>query len=101
VRADSYQFPDGNKIHFYQTHLKLCYAVTAHKSQDQTLSRVAMSIMDPAFAHDPLYVALSRVRRISDLILFGTDEFPEHGPGLRLNRSIQEMDRSIEEQDES
>jgi hypothetical protein len=89
MRVDSYQFPDGNKIHFYQISLKLCYAVTAHKAQGQTLSKVAVSIMDEAFAHGAfytiMYLALSRVRRISDLMLFGTVPFPEKGPDFHLN----------------
>jgi hypothetical protein len=66
------QFPDGNKIHFYQIPLKLCYAVTAQKAQGQTLSKVAVSIMDEAFAHGAFYVALLHVGRMSDLMLFGT-----------------------------
>jgi hypothetical protein len=45
--------------------------------------------MDPAF-----------VGRISDLTLFGTDEFPEHGPDFHLNRFLQEMDHSFDKQDE-
>jgi hypothetical protein len=51
MRMDSYQFPDGNTIHFYQIPLRLCYAVTGHKPPGQILSQVAISIMDPAFAH--------------------------------------------------
>jgi hypothetical protein len=52
MRVDSYQFPDGNKIHFDQITLKLCYAVTAHKAHGQTLSKVA-------FAHGAFYVGLA------------------------------------------
>jgi ATP-dependent exoDNAse (exonuclease V) alpha subunit len=96
MRVDSYQFPDGNKIHFYQIPLKLCYAVTAHKAQGQTLSKVAVSIMDPAFAHGPFYVAVSRVRRLADLMLFGTVEFPDDGPDFHLNRFIQDIDHAFE-----
>jgi hypothetical protein len=54
--------------------------------------------MDPAFAHGAFYVALSRVRQISDLMLFGTVEFPYHGPDFHLNRVIQQMDQAFEEQ---
>jgi hypothetical protein len=88
VPVDFYQFADGNKIHFYQTPLKLCYAVTAHKSPDQILSRAAVSIMDPAFAHGAFHLALSRVRRISDLMLVGTNGFPGHGPDFYLKASF-------------
>jgi hypothetical protein len=52
--------------------------------------------MDPAFAHGAFYVALSRVRRLSDLMLFGTDEFPEHDRDFHLNRFIQETEHAFE-----
>jgi hypothetical protein len=81
---------------FYQIPLRLCHAVTTHKAQDQALSRVAVSIMDPAFAHGAFYVALSHVRRLSDLMIFGTNEFPEHGADFHLNRFIQEMQPAFE-----
>jgi hypothetical protein len=49
------------------------------------ISPVAMQIMDRVFAHGAFYLGLSRVRCLSDLILCGTDEFPEHGRGFHLN----------------
>jgi hypothetical protein len=52
--------------------------------------------MDPAFAHGAFYVTLSRVKRLSDLMLFGTDEFPEHGPDFHLNAFIEEMEHAFE-----
>jgi hypothetical protein len=52
--------------------------------------------MDPPFAHRAFYVALSRVRPLSDLMLFGTDEFPKHGPDFHLNSFIQEMEPVFE-----
>jgi hypothetical protein len=100
TRVDSYQFPDGNKIHFHQIPLKLCCAVTAHKAQDQTLSKIAVSKMDEAFAHGAFYVALSRVRRMADLMLFGTVPFPEKDPDFHLNDLIQQMDQAFQEQNE-
>jgi hypothetical protein len=57
-------------------------------------------MMDPAFAQGAFYVALSRVRGISDLMLFGTDEFPQHGPHFHLNSFIQDIDHGFEEQAE-
>jgi hypothetical protein len=56
--------------------------------------------MHPAFAHGAFYVALSRVRRLSDLMLFGIDEFLEHGPDFHLNPFIQEMEHPFEGQHE-
>jgi hypothetical protein len=52
--------------------------------------------MDPAFAQGAFYLALSRVRRPSDVMLFGTDKFPEHVPDFHLDRLIEEMDSAFE-----
>jgi hypothetical protein len=61
---------------------------------------MAVSITDPSFVHGAFYVALSRVGRISHMMLFEIDEFPDHGPDFHLNRFIQEIDHDFEEQDE-
>jgi hypothetical protein len=37
-------------------------------------------MIDAAFAYVAFYVALSRAMRLSDLMLFGIDKFPEHRP---------------------
>lgn len=80
---------NGSKIMFYQFPLKLCYGVTAHKVQGQTLKKVAINISLDAFAHGSFYVALSRVRNLKDVILFGPEEFPEKGPQFHNNGIIQ------------
>ena len=67
----------------------MCWTCTAHKAQGQTLNKVAISIKDVAFAHGSFYVALSRVRRIEDIILFGLEEWPEEGPKFHINEYIQ------------
>jgi hypothetical protein len=38
----------------------------------------------------------SRVRCLSDVMLFGTDKYPEHGPDFNLNCLIEEMDHEFE-----
>ena len=80
----------GTEIFLYQFPLKLCWAVTAHKSQGQSLRRVAIDIAEPAFAHGALYVALSRVRSLESLLLFGLDTFPAEGPLFHINPFIRE-----------
>jgi ATP-dependent DNA helicase PIF1 len=49
------------------------YAVTIHKSQGQTLSRVGLIIETDAFAHGLIYVALSRVSSWNDLFFFSPE----------------------------
>ena len=78
----------------FQFPLKLCWAVTAHKSQGQSLSRVAIDISEPAFAHGSLYVALSRVASLDGLLLFGQESFPDNGPLYHVNELIQVEDQA-------
>ena len=40
--------------------LALCYAITAHKSQGQTLSRILIDQRGDSFAHGQTYVAFGR-----------------------------------------
>ena len=49
--------------------LRPCYAITIHKSQASTLDRVVVDLRQGIFDHGQLYVALSRVRKGSDLII--------------------------------
>lgn len=53
-----YQFQNGKSIFMYQFPIKLSWAVTAHKSQGQTLSKVTIHIGESAFAHGSFYVSL-------------------------------------------
>ena len=54
---------------FIQFPLQLGYALTIHKAQGKTLDRVIVDIDRGAFAHGQLYVALSRTRRKSDMLI--------------------------------
>ena len=52
---------------YKQFPLMLGYAMTIHKSQGKTLSKVIIDISRGAFAHGQTYVALSRTRRAKDM----------------------------------
>jgi ATP-dependent exoDNAse (exonuclease V) alpha subunit len=45
------------------------WAVTIHKAQGKTLSRAVVDLGSGAFASGQVYVALSRVRALTDLTL--------------------------------
>ena len=87
-----YSLDRGQHIFMLQFPVKLCWAVTAHKAQGQTLTKIAIDISDSAFAHGALYVALSRVRSLDCVLLFGLEEFPENGPLFHTNPYIRWQD---------
>ena len=63
-KSTEYQIKDGKIIFMYQFPIKLAWAVTAHKSQGQTLEKCAIHIGENAFAYGAFYVALSRVKSL-------------------------------------
>ena len=54
---------------FKQLPLKLGWAITIHRSQGMTLDHVTIDLNDDFFAKGMLYVALSRVRNLSDIYI--------------------------------
>lgn len=64
-----------------QLPVRLGWAMTIHQSQGQTLDRVVITTDQATFAPGMLYVALSRVRSSSDLII---DQFEESYLTTRL-----------------
>lgn len=57
----------GISVKRIQFPIKVCYAVTIHRAQDQTLDRVLIDLRRDSFTHGCLYVALSRVRNSHSL----------------------------------
>ncbi|GLC40524.1 DNA helicase [Pleodorina starrii] len=55
-----------------QVPLMLSYAMTVHRSQSLTLDRIVLRLGRTAFfEHGHIYTALSRVRRVADIIILG------------------------------
>jgi hypothetical protein len=55
-----------------QLPLILAYAVTVHKAQGQTLSKVGLFLTTAIFTHGQLYTALSRTRGWSNIAVYNT-----------------------------
>jgi hypothetical protein len=92
----------------FQFPIRLGWAVTAHKSQGQTLSRVVINISEGAFAHDAFCAAISRVKRLEDMILFGPEEWLADGIRFHINEFMRETEgelrdrwRNVEETSEN
>lgn len=54
---------------FIQYPMQLAYAITIHKAQGKTFSKVTIDIGSSAFAHGQIYVALSRCTTLEGIIL--------------------------------
>ncbi|CAG8798786.1 12173_t:CDS:2 [Gigaspora margarita] len=55
------------KLRRHQFLIKLAFALTINKAQDQTISKLELYLADPVFTHSQLYVALSQVRSCQDI----------------------------------
>jgi ATP-dependent exoDNAse (exonuclease V) alpha subunit len=72
----AYEFDEDEDRHvpvvsgaYEQLPLMPAWAITIHKSQGKTLSRVRIDLGRSAFAPGQVYVALSRCRRLDDVTL--------------------------------
>lgn len=75
-----------------QMPLKVCYSVTVHKIQGQTLDRAIIDV-SKAFADGMVYVALSRVRDMQSLSLAS----PIPPSAVRVNRQCIQFYRELED----
>lgn len=49
--------------------IRLCFAMTINKAQGQTLDFVGLYLPQPVFSHGQLYVALSRAKKKSSVVV--------------------------------
>ena len=61
--------------------LRLAFAMTINKAQDQTLNNVGLCLTDPVFTHGQLYIAVSRITNDANLrmIVPNTEEARQQG----------------------
>ena len=84
----------GRSLARQQFPLTLCWATTVHKSQGLTLDRAVVKLGNKEISTGMTYVALSRVRRLEDLCLYGVD-FPRL---TALSKSATLRERLAEEE---
>jgi len=57
--------------------IKVCFAMTIHKAQGQSMLRVGIYVVQQMFAHGQLYVAVSRATQASRLKIFIEEKQPK------------------------
>lgn len=71
--------------------ISLDYACTFHRSQGQTLDKVAIDLREPVFTHGQLYVAMGRVRQARNIILLAKAEQIVNGVVIAASVTFQEL----------
>ena len=96
--VNTHKTMNGLQFTIYQFPIRLTWAVIAHKAQGQTLEKVAIDIGSSAFAHCAFYVAMSRVRKLEDVLFFGAEKWPDGGIKFHVNDFIQQQNHAINDE---
>ncbi len=93
MAPDSWELRDGDKkrASITQIPLRLAWAITVHKSQGMTLDAARIDLRK-AFVEGMGYVALSRVKNLSNLYLTGINQM-----ALRASEEARQIDTSLQE----
>jgi hypothetical protein len=59
--------------------VRLTYCMSINKAQGQTLKKVGLYLPNPVFSHGQLYVAMSRVSRPEDILIYIQTDNETHG----------------------
>ena len=94
MMPDTWELRDGDKkrASISQIPLRLAWAITVHKSQGMTLD-IARIDLTKAFVPGMGYVALSRVKKLSNLYLTGINRM-----ALQVSEQAQEIDSQLRRQ---
>lgn len=93
MSPDTWELRDGDKkrASITQVPLRLAWAITVHKSQGMTLDAARIDLRK-AFVEGMGYVALSRVKNLSNLYLTGINQM-----ALRVSEDAQVIDINLRE----
>lgn len=69
LNKETGEFDEKIIASFTQYPIQLSYAMTIHKSQGKTFDKITVDVGTGAFAHGQVYVALSRCKSLSGIIL--------------------------------
>jgi Helicase len=61
--------------------MRLCFAMTINKTQEQSLQKININLRQPVFTHSQFYVAFSRITNMANLDVL----LPYRGNGIIKN----------------
>jgi len=91
--VQSWSIEEGSKVlaEISQVPLKLAWAITIHKSQGMTLERAVIDLSG-SFVDGQGYVALSRIKTLEGLFLYGFNEM-----ALQVHNEVKKLDGELKD----